>query len=288
MKKNRILRNLWYGLTSKQRFLIRRLYYLPIDLLDNIKGNKHKYVPSRGLIFTGSPSSAENYIKQGTNQLELLKEEIHLSPRDSILDMGCGVGRTAIALAKYLDKDGSYDGFDVVKKGIDWCKNGLGKDFENFNFKYVPLYNDLYNTSKLNATDFKFPYNPESFNKVFSFSLFTHMQIDEIQNYFFQIEKVLKPDGLCFSTFFLYDCDSEEYISKKAHMAFPYKKENYRLMNQHVKSANIAIHKDEIKNMLRKANFQCLKIVDGFWKDKIRDFNKKEYQDIVVFKKLKR
>jgi cyclopropane fatty-acyl-phospholipid synthase-like methyltransferase len=145
----------------------------------------------------------------------------------------------------------------------------------------------LYNNSKSKAINFKFPYKAGSFNKVFSFSLFTHMQLDEIQHYFFEIEKVLKPEGLCFSTFFLYDSDNENYISEKADMSFPYKKENYRLMNEHVKSANIAIHKDEILNMLKKANLQCLKIVDGFWKDEIRDINKKEYQDIVVFNKLK-
>jgi hypothetical protein len=27
-------------------------------------------------------------------------------------------------------------------------------------------------------------------------------------------------------------------------------------------------------------------MIDGFWKDTIRDASKKEYQDIVIFKKL--
>jgi len=286
MRKTKKLRSLWYGLSSSQRFFIRKLYYLPSDFIDKITGKTHKYVPPRGLIYTGSPASAKDYIQQGIGQLELLKETINLKSNDSVLDIGSGIGRTAIALATYIKNDGSYDGFDVVKTGVDWCNERLGKDFLNFNFKYVPIFNDLYNTSELKATGFEFPYKANSFSKIISFSLFTHMQVDEIQHYFSEIEKVLKPEGLCFSTFFLYDSENESYISENAAMAFPYKKDNYRLMDAHVKSSNIAFHKDEIKRMLKKANLKCVNIIDGFWKDEIKDVSKKEYQDIIIFKKL--
>lgn len=285
MKKTRQLRNLWYSLTSNQRFLIRRLYYLPVDFFDKITYKTHKYVPPRGKIYTGSAIGAREYLKQGVCQLELLKTEINIKPSDKILDIGSGVGRTAIALSDYLNEDGSYDGFDVVKEGVDWCNKGLGIDFSNFNFKYVPLFNDLYNTSELAAAEFVFPYDDNNFDKIFSISLYTHMQLNEIQHYLLEMERVLKSEGLCFSTFFLYDSDNEEYISKREHFNFPYKRENYRLMDENVKSGNIAIHKSELKNMLKKANLQCVNIIDGYWKDEIRDKMKREYQDIVVFKK---
>lgn len=286
MKKTEHLRNLWYSLSANQRFLIRRMYYLPIDLFDKLTGKTNRYVPPRGMIYTGSSISAKAYLQQGINQLELLKSDIDLKPIDNVLDIGSGVGRTAIALSTYLNKNGSYEGFDVVKKGVDWCNSRLGEDYSNFNFKYVPIFNDLYNTSKEKAIDFKFPYKENSFNKIFSFSLFTHMQVDEIQHYFTEIEKVLQPDGLCFSTFFLYDDTDEDYIAKRNHFNFPHKKDQYRLMHENVKSGNIALHKDKIKLMLKNANLECVKIVDGFWKDEIRDKTKKEYQDIVVFKPL--
>ena len=203
MKKTRRLRNLWYKLSSRQRFFIRRLYFLPADLFDRFRGKTNKYVPPRGLIYTGSSINAENYLKQGVNQLELLKDLINLLPTDHVLDIGCGVGRTAIALSSYLNKNARYEGFDVVKKGIDWCDSRLGKDFPNFNFKYVPLFNDLYNTSQNSALDFIFPYKDNTFDKVFTFSVFTHMMLDEIQHYFSEIRRVIKDDALCFSTFFL-------------------------------------------------------------------------------------
>lgn len=288
MKKTKILRKIWYGLNSNQRFIIRRLYYFPADLFDKITCKTHKYVPPRGYIYTGSPASAKNYIQQGNLQLVLLKEEIKLSPNDRILDIGCGVGRTAIALTTYLNKSGSYDGFDVVKKGIDWCNSGIGNDFTNFNFKYVPLFNDLYNTSKNNALDFVFPYKDGSFTKIFTFSVFTHMILEEIQHYFIEIERVITDDGLCFSTFFLYDSDDENYIATRPHFNFPLKGDDgFRLMNEKVKSGNISIHKTKLDEMLKKANLKSIKILDGFWKDEVRDKSKREYQDIVIFKKNK-
>jgi len=280
--KKKYFRSLWYLLSSKQRHIVRRLYYFPVDFLDNIKGNRHKYVPPRGSIYTGSPSDSKKFIEQSHHQLNLLKDKIHLKPDDSILDIGSGIGRTAISLTEYLNSNGNYEGFDVVKSGIDWCNSKIHKDFPNFNFKYVPLFNDLYNNSSLKAEEFVLPYENETFDKVFSFSVFTHMQINEIQNYFNQINRVLKNNGMAFSTFFLYDDESEEFISKKEGFNFPVQKNGYRLMNNKVKSGNIAIHKDKLKQMMSDENLTIVNIYDGFWKG-----NKEavEYQDIVVFKK---
>tara|TARA_B110001450_G_C17562559_1_gene457369 strand:- start:94 stop:948 length:855 start_codon:yes stop_codon:yes gene_type:complete len=283
MKKK--VRNIWYLLSSKQRFIIRRLYYYPIDIYEKIQGKRHKYVPPRGYIYTGSPANSQNYIEQSNHQLILLKDEINLMPDDSVLDIGSGIGRTAISLTGYLNSNSKYEGFDVVKKGVDWCNSKINKDFPNFNFKFIPLFNDLYNNSNLKAENFIFPYGEEVFDKIFTFSVFTHMQIDEIQNYFKEINRVLKNNGLAFSTFFLYDNDDEDYISKREGFNFPIKKSGFRLMNNKVKSGNIAIHKDKLNELLSKENLTIVKIIDGFWKDNYKKSESKEYQDIVIFKK---
>lgn len=279
------LRGIWYSLSSDQRFFIRRLYYLPKDTLDGITGKRHKYVPPRGYIYTGSPASAEDYLKQGQHQVQMLKKYANLQPNHQVLDIGSGIGRTAIALTDFLSEKGSYEGFDVVERGVQWCNNRIHKEHANFNFKYVSLFNDLYNTATLKATEFTFPYAENSIDVAFSFSVFTHMQIEEIQHYFNQIYRVLKPGGVCFSTFFLYDEASEAYISTKKDFSFPVKKDGFRLMNENVKSGNIAIHKKKLSEMLTSENFELVSIIDGFWKDEVRDTAKAEYQDMVVFRK---
>lgn len=148
------LRKIWYSLSSNQRFFIRRLYYFPKDTWDLISGKRHKYVPPRGYIYTGSPANAQDYLEQGLNQVRLLTEYAGLKPDHRVLDIGSGIGRTAIALTGFLNENGSYEGFDVVKTGVTWCNTRIHRDFPNFNFRYVPLFNDLYNTATLKATDF--------------------------------------------------------------------------------------------------------------------------------------
>lgn len=256
------LRSFWYSLSSNQRFFIRRLYYLPKDTLDSIMGKRHKYVPPRGYIYTGSPASAENYLKQGQHQLQMLQKYANLQPKHSVLDIGSGIGRTAIALTDYINNSGSYEGFDVVERGVQWCNARIHKEHPNFNFKYVPLFNDLYNTATLKATEFIFPYVDNSIDVAFSFSVFTHMQIEEIQHYFNQIYRVLKPGGVCFSTFFLYDEGSEAFISTKKDFSFPVKRDGFRLMNENVKSGNIAIDKKKLSKMLITENFELVTIID--------------------------
>ncbi len=285
MKKSKALRDIWYKLPTKQRYLIRRLYYLPADTLDLILGKRHKYVPPRGYIYTGSPASAEDYLRQGKHQVNLLEQYIDLKPTEAVLDIGSGIGRTAIALTDFLGKEGIYEGFDVVERGVEWCTKKIHSDFPNFNFTYVPLFNDLYNNARLKAEEFTFPYPNNSFDKVFSFSVFTHMQLQEIAHYLKEIERVLKPGGKMLSTFFLYDTENAEKIANRKPFGFPIDRDGYKLMDETVTGGNIALHKETLKEISNVASLPLQNIVEGFWKDDIRNKSKIEYQDIAIFKK---
>jgi len=285
MSKNKILRNIWYKLSSSQRFKARRLIHLPLDLWDTITCKTNKYVPPRGMIYTGTATNAINYIADGKKQLALLKTHTTIQESNTILDIGSGLGRTALALTNFLSKEGAYYGFDIVKKGVDWCTNKITPDFPNFKFSYTPLYNDLYTSSGKKANEFNFPYKSHKFDLIFSFSVFTHMQIDEIQNYLKEISRTLTEKGIAFSTFFLYDSYNENFIANKKTFSFPVNKGDYRLMDKKVTSGNIAIQEDKLKLMLLEEDLELISITHGFWKDKIRDPSKEEYQDIVTFKK---
>lgn len=284
MKRTEFLRKLWYKLSANQRFIFRRIYYLPIDLFDCITKKRHKYVPPRGYIFTGSPANSNNYLGQGIKQLKLLKKHIFIKPYDCVLDVGSGIGRTAIALTDYLDETGSYEGFDAVERGVDWCNKKIKKDFANFNFTFVPIYNDLYNNSEIKANTYIFPYNDNFFDKVFLFSVFTHMQIDEIQHYLSEIERVLKPSGMCLATLFTYNDDNEDFIANRKDFGFPFLIDDYRLMNNKVKYSNIAVSEKKLDRMIATTNLKKTEFVEGFWKGKA---NKEDvdFQDILILKK---
>lgn len=285
MKKTIALRKLWYNLSAKQRFLIRRLYYFPADFKDSLIGKRHKYVPPRGYIYTGSPANAAEYLKQGALQLFLLQKYISLKPDDDVLDIGSGVGRTAIALTGYLNANGSYEGFDAVEEGVKWCNSKIKKDYTNFNFTYVPLDNDLYNRSNLKADEFVFMYDNRRFDKAFLFSVFTHMMIDEIENYLKEIERVLNSGGQCLATLFIYNDENEEFIANREGFKFQVAKDGYRLMSDKVKSANIAIKETKLNAMIEACGLEKVSIIDGFWKDVVKDTIKLEYQDMLILRK---
>lgn len=275
------LRSLYYSISPNSRLLVRKIYYAPTDFWDIIKGKKNKYVPKKGDIFIGSG----DFILQGKHHLQLLKEYVSLKPDDTVLDVGCGIGRAAVALTQYLSKEGSYEGFDVVKKGIDWCQNQITTDFPNFTFKHVSLNNDLYSLTDQKAEDFIFPYEDNSFDSVFLFSVFTHMQPKEVQNYLNEIYRVLKPGGRCLSTFFLYNDENENYISNvNKSFCFSYGREGYRLMSEKVTSANIAFKEEFLAQMLKNSSLKLENKIYGTWAGQSQK-GLHDFQDILIFEK---
>ena len=206
------LRRLYYNIPPRWRYLARKLYYLPVDTLETITGKRNNMVPKKGDTFIGSG----DFVKQGEHQCDLLRKYTCIDPGCRVLDIGCGIGRTAVPLTAFLNSQGSYEGFDVVKKGIDWCNKHISGKFKNFHFTYVPLNNDLYNTHAEKADTFRFPYKESEFDVAFLFSVFTHMQTHEIGNYLNEIQRTLKPGGMCLATFFIYSDEQEEQIANQA------------------------------------------------------------------------
>jgi len=275
------LRKIYYTLSPSLRLVARKLFYFPIDQWETITGQRHKYQPPRGDIYTGSG----DFIKQGDLQCSHLFKHSHIQPDHRVLDIGSGIGRTAVRLTKFLNKRGSYEGFDVVEKGVRWCQQKISNDYPNFQFQYVPLHNDLYNSNQQSALDFKFPYTDQEFDTAFLFSVFTHMAAEEIAHYLIEINRVLKPGGECLFTCFVYDEELETKISQRAQFNFPYKGEGYRLMDQKVTAANIALDEAYLKKIVRQAGLEIITLAPGHWGDKSMMDTVAEFQDVVLVKK---
>lgn len=274
-----MLRKIYYLAPPNFRFVMRKMYYFPIDFMDGITGKRGEGVPKKGDIFIGSG----DFVAQGEKQKHYLKKYINLKSSDKVLDIGCGIGRTALALTKTLDKNGSYEGFDAVKKGIDWCNKNLKSKFPNFNFKYVPLRNSLYNKSETDPSTYQFPYAENSFDKAFLFSVFTHMKIEDIQNYLNEIHRVLVPGGQCLATFFTYS--EGDQLEQLEGFKFPVKKDGYRLLDEKVVEANIAIEMDTLKKMIAESGLQFEEKIAGYWSDFSKDKTDIDFQDIIILKK---
>lgn len=276
------LRRVYYAMTPRTRRMVRRVVFLPVDTWDWLAGARAKGVPARGRIFTGSG----NFVAQGRSQLRYLMELAGLKEDHSVLDVGSGIGRTAIALTGYLRKDAVYEGFDVVKSGVDWCQGNITRNYPNFKFKHVDLENDLYNRIGRGADSFEFPYPSSFFDVVFLFSVFTHMDKNEIGNYLSEINRVLKQGGRCLCTFFIYDERSEETVAKElGSFSFPIAGDGVRFMDRTVKSANVAIEEHTLRAMVSDSGLRWLRTCPGYWKDSsVKDMGY-DFQDMVVLLK---
>ena len=132
-----------------------------------------------------------------------------LRPDHSVLDVGCGVGRTARYLCEYLDDDARYEGFDIMEEMILWCRENITPRFPNFRFTHAPLYNSAYkpDAGLPSADRFVFPYPDATFDFAFAHSVFTHLPPSSTANYLRELHRVLKPGGTAYTTWFLFQGD---------------------------------------------------------------------------------
>jgi SAM-dependent methyltransferase len=273
-----MLRKLYYAIPSSWRFWVRRLVFLPEDLLSF----KNELAPPKGLIYTGRG----DFLGQGKMYVELFKSHGGLKPNANILDIGSGIGRVSIPLTNYLNSDAIYEGFDVIQLGVNWCKKNITSRYSNFRFTYVPLLNDLYRDSGEDAANYSFNYPDQYFDFSCSVSVFTHMLPREVENYFNELNRVMKSGGIVFATFFILNEENKKYMNQNSDFNFNHKMDGYYLMDAKVKGANVAFEEGYLMNEIIKSNHFKIKIANyGHWcgRDKAKSF---DFQDVLILEKI--
>lgn len=145
----------------------------------------------------------------GGGHLAQLRELAGLHPNEQVLDVGCGVGRTAIHLATYLSRKGAYEGFDIWPEAVEWCQREITARFAHFRFEHIDLFNAAYNPGgTVTASELTFPYEDQRFDLVFLYSVFTHLLPNDLDRYLIEVKRVLKKGGRVLATFFLLNDDS--------------------------------------------------------------------------------
>jgi SAM-dependent methyltransferase len=123
---------------------------------------------------------------------------------DSILDFGCGCGRIARQLIQQTPRPRRYVGIDLHRGQVEWCQNNLAPHAPGFEFHHQDVHHKGFNPSG-KAAVLPFPVPDHSVSLMLAWSVFTHVNEAAAIFYLEETARVLHPDGVLFSTWFLFE-----------------------------------------------------------------------------------
>lgn len=207
----------------------------------------------------------------GEGWVKAFVREVGLKPDERVLDLGSGVGRSAVALTRYLNSSGSYEGLEIVRESVLWCQQHITPRFPNFRFTHADVYNRHYNTGgKSKASEYRLPFPDNEFDFVFLTSIYTHLVPDDARQYLSEIYRVLRPGKRCFNTFALLTEHSRKAIANGTALAglsgLKYEiDEGCVVARREDPEFIIAYPEERVVAMYEKLGFERLDIRHGKW-----------------------
>lgn len=239
-------------------------------------------VPPDALIDLVGGGGVDGYLAAGSEFFEYFVTLGQLKSDGSVLDVGCGSGRMAVPLTKYLTTEGHYQGFDIVPPAIEWCTNTITARYPQFYFSVADVLNNIYNpVGKHTPAEYTFPYPSESFDLVYLTSVFTHMLPDDMERYLSEIIRTLKPGGRCLITFFLSNDESRSLTkARRSTLLFDYDGGTYSTVNAKEPEHAICFEEEYIRKTFSDRGLRIAGPIHfGSWCGR-EDFL--SYQDIIV------
>jgi SAM-dependent methyltransferase len=224
-------------------------------------------------------AGAGDFQKTGEHLAKMLVEIGGLQPNDRVLDIGCGVGRVAIPLTRYLLPTATYDGFDVMQRAIRWCRRHITPGHPHFRFHHVDLRNSEYSQRGQPASRFRFPFPDASFDFVFATSVFTHLVADETRQYLTESARALRHGGRLLATFFLLNDLSKANMPARAPYAFPFVSGSMRLLDPDNPGVGVAFEETYVADLIRDAGLTIERVEYGLWSGRPDSVT---FQDVVV------
>ena len=123
---------------------------------------------------------------------------------EEVFDFGCGCGRIARQLIQQRPQPRRYLGIDLHRGMIAWCQKNLSPIAPQFQFAHHDVFMTHFNSKSTNVV-LPFPANDSEFTLVNALSVFTHLTEEQIAFYLRECARVLRPQGILHSSWFLFD-----------------------------------------------------------------------------------
>jgi len=172
-------------LTDCIRYFIERFKNRKINN-DFKKNNPEVKLPPDYLIYEAFQINYKKYYTESIDTAKWISNFFskHIELKDKkILDWGCGPGRVIRHLPGVIGNGCEYYGTDYNIKSIDWCSKNLP--------------NIKFNNNSLNAG---LPYSDNFFDIIYGISIFTHLSEQLHYDWYNELYRILKPNGVMFLT----------------------------------------------------------------------------------------
>jgi SAM-dependent methyltransferase len=143
-----------------------------------------------------------NYYDNPTG--ELIYPYLPAHSYERVFDFGCGCGRVARQLMLQKARPRRYLGIDIHRGMIAWCREHLTPLAPNFEFRHHDVFSPGLNPTG-SARVAPLPAEDGEFSLVQAWSIFTHLTQEQAEHYLREVARILRPDGLLHSTWFLFD-----------------------------------------------------------------------------------
>jgi SAM-dependent methyltransferase len=208
-----------------------------------------------------------DFQQTGQKLLQMLLESGGLVPQDLVLDMGCGNGRLAGPLSRYLEPPGGYIGFDVVGRAVAGCRR-RHRRLDHFQFFHADVENALYNPAGRVAADaYQFPSADAAISLAVATSLFTHLRPQPLQHYMREAARVLRWGGrLLFTAYTLDDAAREAIGAGRCPLAFAPWGEVAMVLHPQLPEGGIAYDREWLLQSVQDAGLTIARTDHGTWR----------------------
>jgi SAM-dependent methyltransferase len=121
-----------------------------------------------------------------------------------VFDFGCGCGRVARQLLQQQEPPERYVGVDLHRGMIRWCKRNLQPLSRSFEFHHQNIRSLSLNPKGTEDT-LPFPVEDRQVTLFLAWSVFTHLLESAAEFYLRELARVLAPQGIALTTWFLFD-----------------------------------------------------------------------------------
>jgi SAM-dependent methyltransferase len=217
-------------------------------------------------------------------------ENLPLRRGDAVLDFGCGIGRTSVFLAEFLNEGGQLVGSDVVPGQIQFCREQFADLFPNATFYCVKSSNPVYNhlvTATENATpaideELFFLKYRDVFDMTVAFSVFTHFDPTMVAHYLRSLRDVTKPTGHLILTWFLdHPSNPAQFLGIQPRLGAG---ENF---SDQAGNLSVALFSPAaVAELASSAGLLVERISYGYWREwPVNSLKGQHYQDIVILRR---